>query len=66
MSGDEETTVTFKFTVKGIQSEAEIVLVAADIVRLRIDPKSPWDAKALRHFATALGGIALTLSSKRC
>jgi hypothetical protein len=50
-----------KFNVKGIQVEAEVLALTPDTVLLRIDPKAPWDANALRCLSAVLEMLAKTL-----
>jgi len=51
----------FKFNVKGIQVGAEVVALTPETVLLRIDPKAPWDAEALRCLSAVLEVLAKTL-----
>ena len=64
MSGDERL-LTLKFTVKGIEAEAQVIQLTSETVLLKIDPKTPWDGAALRCLSVALEMIAKTLPLKR-
>jgi hypothetical protein len=61
----EEHLLTLKFTVKGVEAEAQVISLTPDTVLLRIDPRAPWDTAALRCLSIALETIAKTLPLKR-
>ena len=57
--------LSLKFNVKGIEVEAEFVPLTPETVQLRIDPKTPWDAEALRCLGSFMEMLATTLRSTR-
>jgi hypothetical protein len=59
-----DSLLNLKFSVKGIQAEAEVLTLTPDTVSLRIDPKTPWDAEALRCLSAVLEMLAKTLPYK--
>ena len=62
VSGD--SLMNLKFSVKGIQVEAEVFALTPETVLLRIDPKAPWDADALRCLSAVLEMLSKTLPLK--
>lgn len=63
MSGDR--LVSLRFHVKGMVVEAEVLAFTPDTVLLKIDPKCPFDADALRCLSALLEMLAKTLPFKR-
>ena len=60
-----DTLLSISFNVKGIQADAEIRALTPETVLLRIDPKTPWDAEALRCLSAVLNMLAKTLPLKQ-
>lgn len=59
-----DSLLSISFNVKGIQAEAEVRALTPETVLLRIDPKTPWDAEALRCLSGILDMLAKTLPLK--
>jgi hypothetical protein len=60
-----DSLLNLKFHVKGIDVGAEVLALTPETVLLRIDPKAPWDAEALRCLSAMLATLANTLPLKR-